>query len=383
MNVPADAFSILESAIADTADWRVWSPTTRDLIQIELGGVQLWTPPLGGLGAPSSLIALDFEHPRALGFLVRENPPEDLPDDWADLLSRDELTDNMLPLDTVTMTSKEKLAAMLDEAHRVEWRLGNREQLSTLADTDSFLALWAGPLGIVVAAEQVKIRDLGGEIDWEDLEELNKRWWNYWRDYWKRRAGDAPMPRDPLCEMVVPTSVELDESRLEKADPKLVSRIRKLHEKIVGPEGGLEELILLGQLLYDAKDAHTSELLLRRNVLEEGDEVHQKYIALHGHTAQREFEQSRTDLETQLGVSLTQMGQADFLDLELEGQKIPHAPKARQELRDSIDAHFTARLLYEGFGAASAEIFGAPEEEDSTPKDLLLTWRDGTWRLGT
>lgn len=380
MNVPVDALSILEGAIANTADWRVWSPTTKDLIQIEFGGVQLWTPPLGGLGAPSSLIALDFENPKALGFLVRKNPPEDLPANWADLLARDELTDTLLPLDTVTMTSMEKVDAMFEEADTVEWRLGDRQ---TLSPSDPFLALWAGPVGIVVTAGQVKIRDLGGEIDWEDLEGLSKRWWSYWRDYWDHRATNAPLPRDPLCEMVVPTNVDLDESLLEKASPKLAAQIRELHDKITGPDGTPEDLIRLGERLHEAGDVETSEILLRRNILEEGDEVHQTYVALHGHEAERLFEQSRADLEAQLGVELTPMGQADFLDMELEGEKIADAPGALPELHDRIDTHFTARLLYEGRKAVSAEIFGAPEDEHRPPKDLILFWRDGTWRLGS
>lgn len=73
----------LESAISDVGHWTWWTASLPDMFQVEFGGTQLWSPPLGEGKPPSGQIVLRFRKPRLVYFLTLS---DSISEDWPEQL---------------------------------------------------------------------------------------------------------------------------------------------------------------------------------------------------------------------------------------------------------------------------------------------------------
>ena len=68
----------------------------------------------------------------------------------------------------------------------------------------------ADPVGLIVVSNEMELLTQKGTIGIDEVEVLNEKWWGYWKEYWKRRDTENPMPRDYTCEVTIPTKGSLD-----------------------------------------------------------------------------------------------------------------------------------------------------------------------------
>jgi hypothetical protein len=200
-----EVYPILETAISDVGYWTWWAAKLPHTIQIEFEGVQLWNPPLRAEGPPSGQIALRFHAPSCIAFLRRDfRRGSDLPNDWYDKLHADEIGPFNVDHETFTLTSLERAAEVLRSANGVSLLHGSIPKFSDAAPSGTLAAFWAGPVGMLLIADSMRLFSQHGEIDFNEVESMYRKWWDYWREYWEKKDSDNPLRKDYACEVTIP-----------------------------------------------------------------------------------------------------------------------------------------------------------------------------------
>jgi hypothetical protein len=193
--------SILESAISDVGHWIWWTANLPSIFQVEFSGVQLWNPPSGEGKPPSGQIALGFRKPRLVYFLTFSKA---LSQDWPDQLQRDELKPFNVDHEEFTLTSAELCGQLVARATAIRALVGEPGRSSLPAVGEAFLGFAAGPVGLVAAAESLGVFNHLGELSQQAVLDSSRTWWDYWREYWRRKDTAEPMPQDYACEVTIP-----------------------------------------------------------------------------------------------------------------------------------------------------------------------------------
>jgi hypothetical protein len=197
-----NAASILESAISDVGYWRWWHEALPGFFQVEFGGVQLWTPPTKDDRPPPGIIGLGFKDPTLVAFLT-ELSAAALQSDWRLALHQDQIEPFTVTYDEFTLSQADQVKSMTDGCS-IEFLVGSEFDLIP-KEGSSFLAFRAGPVGLVVVAEQMAVASSSGDLSSaEKIASSNAAWWEYWKDYWQRRDSDSPLPKDYACEVTIP-----------------------------------------------------------------------------------------------------------------------------------------------------------------------------------
>lgn len=191
----------MADAISDIGHWRWWAEDLPDRFQVEFGGVQLWNPPTRDGGPPSGVVALRFIQPTLAVFLTDKNT-EELEPDWPKALHEDRLEPFSVRHGEFMLTSDERIAAMAKDCV-LRFVVGGLHELTTGNDQVK-LGFRAGPVGLIVRAKQLVVISSGGELTPEKIIEASAAWWQYWKDYWKRRDTENPLPKDYACEVTIP-----------------------------------------------------------------------------------------------------------------------------------------------------------------------------------
>lgn len=196
--------ALLEEAISDGGLWSWWTADLPDTVQVEFVGTQLWNPPLTSDAPPNSQIALRFDDLNFVGFLMRQGRASGLPHDWPERLHNDESEPYSLSYGDFTLTDPRRLANFLDEAHDVDTRVGVVEDIRSISHDASILAFWAGPVGLILVAASMTVLNYQGKVPLTEIEAMNQKWWDYWKEYWERKHSPNPMPTDYACEVTIP-----------------------------------------------------------------------------------------------------------------------------------------------------------------------------------
>lgn len=196
---------VLESAISDVGCWTWWAADLPKVFQVEFGWVQLWNPPSGEGKPPSNRIALRFRQPRLVYFLTLA---DGVAEDWPDRLHQDELEPFHVDHNAFTLTAAELCRELVEKAGEIRALAGESGNTSLPSAGEAFLGFRAGPAGLVVAAESLAVVNHHGELDARAVIASNRQWWDYWREYYRRRDTPEPLPVDPLCEVTIPLAPE-------------------------------------------------------------------------------------------------------------------------------------------------------------------------------
>lgn len=196
---------LLESAISDVGYWRWWSAKLPATFQVEFGGAQLWAPPTKPDGPPSGVVALRFTDPSVVAFL-QEPGAKKLPRDWRQALHEDRIEHFPVTRDDFTLRSEEAYGQLL-KACRTEYLAGG-PGTAPVEGEQALLAFRAGPVGLAVRAKKMSVMTHSGELSAEQISESSQAWWKYWREYWRRKDSDSPMPKDYACEVTIPSKEE-------------------------------------------------------------------------------------------------------------------------------------------------------------------------------
>jgi hypothetical protein len=200
----SEEIKILESAMSDVGFWSWWTGDFDNSIQIEFGGVQLWSPPLDPGKPPNGQIGLLFRKPTFVAFLTRHAGDDPAPANWPTMMANDELGNVGVDNEAFTLTDIDRLKSIVDGAEAVDIRAGDRQVLDTATAEDAFVGLWAGPVGIAIVAQSMSLVNHAGGIAPGQIARMHNQWWDYWKAYWKSKDTDSPMPRDYACEVTVP-----------------------------------------------------------------------------------------------------------------------------------------------------------------------------------
>jgi hypothetical protein len=194
---------VLEDAISDVGHWHWWTKTDT-AFQLEFAWVMLLVPSDDPSQPPSSAVALRFRNPRCVAVLQKNVQRSALPDNWFRKLGQDELKPLAVSHESFTLTSIDRLRAILGDAERRKFLVGSEPDLDHIGTEDAFLAFWAGDAGLVVVGERVEVLSHRGRIEVEEISEKHQDWWKYWRQYWDKKDSDEPLPLDDLCEITIP-----------------------------------------------------------------------------------------------------------------------------------------------------------------------------------
>ena len=202
---------ILETAISDVGSWSWWVANLPKAIQVEFNGVMLLLPPLGEGKPPCGQVALRFDNPMFVAFLTREFGDQAAPPDWPEMLHNDKLEVTPVLPDAFSLSEPQRLAEYVAAAKHVDVRLGDRVMLDHIPAEAAILAMWSNAIGMAVVAERFEIIGHAadgkpGTIPIEHVADLHNKWWEYWKDYWKSKNTDSPMPEDYACEVTIPLS---------------------------------------------------------------------------------------------------------------------------------------------------------------------------------
>lgn len=201
----AVGLAFLEEAISDVGLWSWWTADLPEMIQIEFNGTLLWNPPLKESGPPNGQIALRFLNPSFVGFLTRHNQNGSIPQDWPQRMRNDQMKSFNLAPDDFTLSDADRLLIMASNASRVETLVGDATDLATVPSDAGLLGFWSGPVGLIVVAQKMQIHGYNGQISLEEAEAANRKWWDYWKEYWQRKDTNYPMPQDYACEVTIPS----------------------------------------------------------------------------------------------------------------------------------------------------------------------------------
>lgn len=194
-------WSVLEDAVSDIGYWSWWAERLPDAYQVEFGGAQLWFPPEEGL-PPAGRLAIRFDGPRAICLL--RDPSSALPENWAELLHKDQLEPFTLDYGEFRLNSREHVLQLLDAGFRQEFIVGDRSAALREEEGEVSLSFSAGEAGLVIVAKEFQLLNRFGAIGADDIQRAVSKWWEYWRDYWARRGTDEALPLDYACEVTIP-----------------------------------------------------------------------------------------------------------------------------------------------------------------------------------
>lgn len=206
----SDAISALEAAINDVGYWLHWEHKLPDSMQIQFGGVQLDLPPAASGQAPTGQIALRFLRPTSVSFLWHHSAPADLLPDWPERLRHDAFGPCDITRGTLTLSEPAAVLAVLQQARRILSATGADPRFDGLAGAPVRMAFFAGPVGLVVGAEELQVFAPTGRLDLAELPALRARWLDYRRRYFAAKAGgeSAALPLDYTCEAAGPEQAE-------------------------------------------------------------------------------------------------------------------------------------------------------------------------------
>ena len=194
-----ESLKILEDAISDVGYWRWWIEE-KYFYQIEFGGTQLFNPPEKEGIPPSGVIALRFIDVSVICAIEKEK----IDKGWYLKLQKDEIEPFTISHGQFTLTDPGFASNIFKSAARKEFKKGNEQKLYDSLSQSSFIAFWAGSVGLIVLGKSLRLFTHSGELKENEIEKKFDEWWTYWKEYWKRKNTNNPMPEDYACEATIP-----------------------------------------------------------------------------------------------------------------------------------------------------------------------------------
>ena len=198
-----NSLNILADAISDIGCWQWWH-TDDDVLQLEFCDVELYDDAKEEKDTRSATIgatiAVRFYGDYFAVFL--DNLEEE---DWYVKLHLDQIPP--VEVDAYELAFDDvKYAKNVMKAYRHRHPVRPRFDESLFSEAKHILAGKCGSVGFVVGGDRIEVAGHGGIYTAEQIEEANKRWWNYWEDYWKKRKTPDAYEKDRVCEVTITVS---------------------------------------------------------------------------------------------------------------------------------------------------------------------------------
>jgi hypothetical protein len=236
----ANELDLLADAISDVGYWQRWTAHLPDSVQLEFGGVQLAVIETGmPVPRPIHPLILRFIRPSCVVFTGTANDwipgglsgvgvgePErsdqdspvhqrpvavaDLPPDWPRLLQDGTIGPLQIQSDMFTFDEPDIASTILEEAEITHTVIGTVPRVDAWVIAPARLAFSAGPAGVVIAAEAVEVIAGVRPLRGSDFDPMRHAWFDYWKQYWRRRGKKDAFPQDWACEVTIPMKGALD-----------------------------------------------------------------------------------------------------------------------------------------------------------------------------
>jgi len=195
---------ILGDAISDVGYWSWWVTELPNIFQIEFGGTQLYFPTSDIAKPPSGQIALQFKKPTSISFLNISDKEPIGKVKWYDLLQQDQMEPVGISYGYFTLTDDKLIEEILRDAKLIETIHGYSPKTGQFLDEKFKLVFWAGEYGLAASGAELSLWTQDGEIDLDQIPDINNKWWDYWKEYWKLKKEGAPLHYDYACEVTIP-----------------------------------------------------------------------------------------------------------------------------------------------------------------------------------
>ena len=190
-----ETFQSLESAISDVGYWRWWI-TDDDVCQLEFGGVQMLDSGEITPDSKSAVIALRFS---VNSFLIFYDDGQE-EKDWYTKLHNDEIEPFTLDYDFCFFNQPDRITE-LNDSYKNKYIIKEPVQGS---EENIILAFKAGNIAVTAGGSGFHTIDGNGIIPEEEIEKRRGLWWEYWKDYWKKRDTAGAYKKDYVCEVTIP-----------------------------------------------------------------------------------------------------------------------------------------------------------------------------------
>jgi len=203
MNFKRKHLDILQEAIGDVGYWNWWDEKLPEVFQLEFGNVLLYSYPEPGK-PPGILIALRFNDPVSINFINRNLDGFNLDYKWPYLFKNENVGPFSLTCETLCFNNLISINGILNETETVQTHFGVKPDHKDFKFANIKMGFLAGPVGIIIAANDMRLFSQSGEIELNKIGDLYKKWWEYWDEYWKRKDTENPLPKDPICDVIFP-----------------------------------------------------------------------------------------------------------------------------------------------------------------------------------
>lgn len=199
-----ETLNALSDAISEIGGWQWWF-TEGDLFQMEFLGVLFYDESKAEKESHTSTLAIRFFGNTFAVFLDNLNDNSEKP--WYQRFYDDEI--DYFDVDPYELSFDDvECAKKIYEEYR------NKTAIKDFADTDTFtkpkhiLAGQCGDTAFVVGGDEIVVVGRSGEYTEEQIIPSIKRWWEYWRDYWRKRNTKEAYDKDWACEVTIPANTK-------------------------------------------------------------------------------------------------------------------------------------------------------------------------------
>ncbi|RSK48368.1 hypothetical protein [Hymenobacter rigui] len=175
-----------------------------DLVQLEFRGAQLLFSNPTIEKAPSTMVALQFRNPTSVSFLSDKNMPVEEVNLWPQKLQRDETDGFTCSYGFFTFIDDVLIQEIVRELSTVQTVFGEKPFSPDFNKSPVRMCFRAGGVGMLIGAESLRILSHEGEVLLSEVEEKNRQWWSYWKQYWQVKDTADAYPVDYACEVTIP-----------------------------------------------------------------------------------------------------------------------------------------------------------------------------------
>lgn len=192
---------ILCRAISDCGYW-MWWDCAEDCAQVEFGGVLLYDESKKDKEARSGHIAVRFVDKGFIVFLD-DGPNEELSNDWIEQFHNDELEPFTLEPDDLVFDNIAYAEKIIKEYKNKNFK-GDGAIEDTIRNAKHILAGKCGGVGFILGGDEIQVYGNKGKYEPEEIKDACNKWWEYWKDYWKKRETSEAYDKDYACEVTIP-----------------------------------------------------------------------------------------------------------------------------------------------------------------------------------
>lgn len=162
----------LAKSLSTTGQWTWWAAKFPVALQLEFDHAQLYFGERCEPLKPSNKVALAFYKPISVTFLQRG----EVEDNWAIKLSADMINGFHMTSEMSGFNDYLLFRKLLKEASQLDNSFGCEPLSKAFREANIQFGFWAGKVGVILAAESMRIFNLDGEIALDEVSKYAEDW---------------------------------------------------------------------------------------------------------------------------------------------------------------------------------------------------------------